>query len=268
MAERDDPEVAGADEPQARWGKTTTEAEQDEIRLLQGPEPRANEFLHVFRIAREFIQGFRALHFLGPCVTVFGSARFKEHHRWYALSQQLGYELARSGFTIMTGGGPGIMEAANRGAKEAGGYSVGCNIVLPHEQQPNPYLDKMVEFRHFYVRKVMLLKYSYAFAILPGGFGTMDEMFETLTLVQTGKIRRFPMVLMGTEYWRPLLDFVQHRMVAEKTISPKDAELFFCTDDPKEAARRITETAIETFGLTYHPRPTRLLAERGTPFRS
>jgi uncharacterized protein (TIGR00730 family) len=147
------------------------------------------ELIRVLRIMVEFVRGFRALHFVGPCVTVFGSARFKEDHPYYALGREVGRELARAGFTVMTGGGPGIMEAANRGAKEVGGRSVGCNIELPAEQKPNQYLDRFITFHHFFVRKVMLVKYSYAFVALPGGFGTLDEIFETATLVQTGKIR-------------------------------------------------------------------------------
>ena len=155
------------------------------------------------RIFCEFIRGFRTLHFVGACVTVFGSARFTENHPYYDLARQCGAELAKAGFTVMTGGGPGIMEAANRGAKETGGRSIGCNIQLPREQKPNPFVDQWITFRHFFVRKVMLVKYSYAFIALPGGFGTLDEIFETATLIQTGKIRDFPLVLMGIEYWRP-----------------------------------------------------------------
>src|SRR3954447_10656899 len=140
------------------------------------------------------MRGFRLLHFVGPCATVFGSARFTEDHRYYKMARELGGRLARAGFTVMTGGGPGIMEAANRGAKEAGGYSVGCNIELPREQKPNPYLDRWVTFRDFGIRKLMLIKYSYAFIVLPGGFGTLDEFFSTATLIQTEKIEDFPLV--------------------------------------------------------------------------
>jgi len=156
----------------------------------------------------EFIRGFRALHFVGPCVTVFGSARFKDDHPYYILARDVGSGLSRLGFTVMTGGGPGIMEAANRGAKESGGISIGCNIRLPKEQLPNPYLDRFVVFRYFFVRKVMLIKYSYAFVVLPGGFGTMDELFEAMTLIQTGKIRNFPVVLMGRNFYVQLLEFL------------------------------------------------------------
>src|SRR6266850_6078740 len=149
----------------------------------------------------DFLRGFRVLHFVGPCVAVFGSARIKAGSPDYELARKIGAGLSRMGFTVMTGGGPGLMEAANRGAKEAGGRSVGCNILLPTEQTPNSYVDRMVTFRYFFVRKVMLVKYSYAFVVLPGGFGTIDELFEALTLIQTRKILDFPVVLMGVDYW-------------------------------------------------------------------
>jgi uncharacterized protein (TIGR00730 family) len=209
------------------------------------------------RVFFELMRGFRALHFVGPCVTVFGSARFKADHPYYDLGRELGGRLARVGFTVMTGGGPGIMEAANRGAREAGGRSIGCNIALPHEQEPNPYLDRWITFQHFYVRKVMLVKYSYAFIALPGGFGTLDEMFEIATLVQTGKVREFPIVLMGREYWRPLTTFVRNRLLVEGTIDPGDEQRLQVTDSPAEAVERITATAMRRFGLTYGPRARR-----------
>ncbi len=199
-------------------------------RLLEGPRPRLDEFFRVIRIGIEFIRGFRALHWIGPCVTVFGSARFGENHRYYKLARQAGAELAKLGFTVMTGGGPGIMEAANRGAKDVGGRSIGCNIQLPKEQQPNPYLDKMVLFRYFFVRKVMLVKYSQAFVIFPGGFGTLDEAFEAATLIQTGKIDQFPLIFVGVDYWTPLFDFMQTRLIGEKTISPDDLDRIILTD--------------------------------------
>jgi uncharacterized protein (TIGR00730 family) len=158
---------------------------------------------------------------------------------------------------VMTGGGPGLMEAANRGAKEAGGRSIGCNIELPVEQKPNPYLDRWITFRHFCVRKLMLVKYSYAFFALPGGFGTLDEIFELMTLIQTGKIRDFPLVLLGREYWRPLLDFFRDRLVAKHTIDPLDADRLLVTDSPEEAVESITAVALSRFGLTYGPRAKR-----------
>ena len=212
----------------------------------------------------EFIRGFRALHFVGPCVTVFGSARFKADHPYYEVGRQVGRELARAGFTVMTGGGPGIMEAANRGAREAGGRSVGCNIELPEEQKPNPYLDRWITFRHFFVRKVMLVKYSYAFIALPGGFGTLDEIFETATLVQTGKIKEFPIVLVVREFWEPMIDFLKSRPLAAATIGAVDLERFVVTDSPEEVAHSVAETAMTRFGLRYAPpvKPRWFLGER------
>jgi uncharacterized protein (TIGR00730 family) len=235
-----------------QWGKAPPAPE--ERRFLQGPQPRGFELVRAARIFLEIMHGFRKLHFVGPCVTVFGSARFTEEHVYYALGREVGRLLARAGFTVMTGGGPGIMEAANRGAKEAGGYSVGCNIELPQEQKPNAYLDRWVTFRHFYVRKLMLVKYSYAFIALPGGFGTLDEIFETATLIQTRKIKDFPLVLMGKEYWGPLMDFLRGRLVQAKTIDPIDAERILVTDSAEEAVRSITDVALRQFGLTYGPK--------------
>jgi uncharacterized protein (TIGR00730 family) len=234
------------------WGKGSQSRE--ERRFLEGPQQRLVELRRVMRIAAEFIRGFRALHFLPPCVTVFGSARFAEGHRYYEMARRIGSLLAEAGFTVMTGGGPGIMEAANRGARESGGLSVGCNIELPMEQKPNPYLDRWLEFRYFFVRKVMLVKYSYAFIALPGGFGTMDEVFETVTLIQTGKIRHFPLVLIGESYWRPLLDFLRDRMVAERTIAQEDLERLVLTDDVDAAVAGIRATLAERFGLDLRPR--------------
>ncbi|MAT13884.1 MAG: TIGR00730 family Rossman fold protein [Planctomyces sp.] len=203
--------------------------------FLEGPRSRTEEFFRVMRIAKELIRGFRALHFLGPCVTVFGSARYKEDHPYYQLARDVGKAVAEEGFTVLTGGGPGIMEAANRGAFESGGRSVGCNIILPMEQEPNPYVDKMVSFNYFFVRKVMLVKYSQAFFIMPGGFGTLDEAFEAATLIQTGKIYDFPIIFMGTDYWGPLLRFIREDMVRGKTIDADDYARFFVTDSVEEA---------------------------------
>src|ERR1044071_5721750 len=231
------------------WGVAPGHA--DVVRFLEGPQNRTSELLRAVRIFFEFMRGFRALHFVGPCVTVFGSARFPENHRYYALAREVGARLARAGFTVMTGGGPGIMEAANRGAKEAGGASIGCNIELPKEQRPNPYLDRWITFRHFFVRKVMLVKYSYAFVALPGGFGTLDEIFETATLIQTAKIRGFPLVLMVREFWQPLLDFLAVRLVKEQTIDQADLDRLIVTDSAQEAVQAITEITMKQFGLTY-----------------
>jgi len=219
---------------QAEWGKI--DADPDERAFLAGPRSRVDEFLRVLRIAGELVRGFRTLHFVGPCITVFGSARFPAEHPYYRLGREVGSALADSGFTVMTGGGPGIMEAANRGAREAGGASIGCNIVLPREQEPNVYLDRFIEFRYFFVRKLMLVKYSYGFIALPGGFGTMDEVFETATLIQTGKIRSFPMVLMGSGFWEPMLEFMRERLVTEGTIDLEDYRSLLVTDSPDEAA--------------------------------
>jgi uncharacterized protein (TIGR00730 family) len=203
--------------------------------LTHGGNGLLHERRRAFRIFREFVRGFRTFHSIGPCATVFGSARFKEDHRYYELAREAGSRLARAGFVVMTGGGPGVMEAANRGAREAGGMSVGCNIELPYEEQHNDYLDRWVEFRYFFVRKVMLIKYSYAFFGMPGGFGTMDEMFEVATLIQTGKIDPFPCVLMGTGYWRPLFDFIRTSMIAEGTIRADENLPLLLTDDLDEA---------------------------------
>lgn len=244
------------------WGKISVRP--DEGRFLRGPQKRSSELARALRIFFECLKGFRALHFVGPCVTVFGSARFKEDNRYYRMAREAGRLLAQRGFTVMTGGGPGIMEAANRGAKDGGGYSVGCNIELPHEQAPNPHLDKWVDFRYFFVRKVMLVKYSYAFVLMPGGFGTLDEVFETATLIQTGKIAKFPLVLMGSDYWGDLVEFMREKMLAEGTIGPADVDRFLVTNSPEEAVDYIHQVAVERFRLTWQrlPKPRWLLGER------
>lgn len=206
---------------------------------LEGPKSRSYELLFAWRVFRQFIKGFRNLHFVGPCVTVFGSARFKEEHPYYIKAREFGKRIAELGLTTMTGGGPGIMEAANRGAFENGGKSVGCNIQLPFEQLANPYMQKTVTFEHFFVRKVLLIKYSYAFIIMPGGFGTMDELFETLTLVQTKSITGFPIVLFGKEYFKPLMDNIEW-MAQQGTISKEDLRLVLLTDSVDEAMNYIS----------------------------
>ena len=205
---------------------------------LDGPKSRGYELTFAWRVFKQFIQGFRALHFIGPCITVFGSARFKEDHEQYIKAREFGKRIAGLGFTTITGGGPGIMEAANRGAFENGGKSIGCNIVLPFEQHVNPYLNKSITFEHFFVRKVLLVKYSYAFIIMPGGFGTMDELFETLTLVQTKTITLFPVVLFGKEYYRELWEMFEH-MALKGTISKEDLSLVLLTDSMDEAMEHI-----------------------------
>ena len=205
---------------------------------LDGPKSRGYELGFAWRVFWQFLKGFRNLHFIGPCITVFGSARFKEDHPFYQQAREFGKRIAESGFTTMTGGGPGIMEAANRGAFENGGRSVGCNIMLPFEQKENPYLHKSVTFEHFFVRKVLLVKYSYAFVIMPGGFGTMDELFETLTLVQTKTISRFPIVLFGTEFYQSLKECIEE-WAARGTISREDLDLVLITDNIDEAMEHI-----------------------------
>lgn len=207
---------------------------------LEGPKSRTYEFRFACKVFSQFIKGFRTLHFVGPCITVFGSARFKEDHPYYAAAREFGKRVAELGFTTMTGGGPGIMEAANRGAYENGGMSVGCNIILPHEQKENPYLTKSITFEHFFVRKAMLTKYSYAFIIMPGGFGTMDEFFEIVTLIQTKTVTQFPVVLYGKSYYKILIDNI-HFMAAQGTISEEDMKLVLFTDNVDEAMQHITK---------------------------
>jgi uncharacterized protein (TIGR00730 family) len=249
------PPASSPPEPAVPWGKGSRD--QSEKYFLQGPHHRRHELRQAFRIFAECIRGFRVLHFVGPCVTVFGSARFPEGHPFYALGRAVGQRLAEAGFTVMTGGGPGLMEAANRGAREAGGRSIGCNIRLPVEQRPNAYLDRWLEFRYFFVRKLMLIKYSYAFVALPGGFGTLDELFETLVLIQTKKVKDFPVILVGREYWAPLTEFLSDRLVRSETISPGDVNLFSITDSAEEAVALIRDRALTQFGFTYGPRAKR-----------
>lgn len=219
----------------------------DEL-FLEGPRSRSRELLTLVRVMRDFLRGFRVLHFVGPCVTVFGSARIKSDSPYYELARKMGAAIAQLGFTVMTGGGGGIMEAANRGAKDVGGRSVGCNIQLPHEQKANAWLDRFVTLRYFFVRKTLLAKYSYAFVIMPGGAGTLDEMFEALTLIQTGKIKSFPVVIMGTNYWGDLLPFI-HKMAKEGMIAASDLDLVYATDSVEDAIAHLRKKAIEPFGL-------------------
>ena len=219
----------------------------DEI-FLEEPRSRIREFITLVRVMRDFIRGFRVLHFVGPCVTVFGSARIKSDNPYYELARKMGAAIAQLGFTVMTGGGPGIMEAANRGAKGVGGRSVGCNVELPHEQKPNGYLDRFVTLHYFFVRKTLLVKYSYGFVILPGGAGTLDEMFEAITLIQTRKMKNFPVVIMGTDYWDDILPFID-KMAKAGMIAPSDLELVHATNSVDEAIAHIRTHAIERFGL-------------------
>jgi len=203
--------------------------------FLSGKRNRESDLESVVRFFLEFLRGFESFDFEGPCVTVFGSARFPEGHPHYELARQVGNALAKAGYVVMTGGGPGIMEAANRGASEAGGLSLGCNIRLPREQEPNPYLDRFIEFEHFFIRKVMLVKYSCAFIVMPGGFGTLDEAFEVITLVQTGKLERFPIISMGGEFWTELRAFARDVMLKEGVISMQDVEFIHDVATPEEA---------------------------------
>ena len=236
-------------------------SEPDRV-MLEGPHSRMQELLLLMSAGRDFIRGFRALHFVGPCVTVFGSARFDEHHPYYAMAREVGGALVGLGFTVMTGGGPGVMEGANRGAREAGGVSVGCNIELPFEQNPNPYLDRWVTTQYFWVRKVLLIKYSYAFIVLPGGFGTLDELTEALTLIQTRKILQFPIVLMGRDYWAPFMAMVK-AMTDAGTISPADLDLMLVTDSVPDAMAHLELHAVQHFGLTRRkvPRAHKIFGE-------
>lgn len=209
---------------------------------VEGEDFTTTDTWRVLRIQSEIVKGFDELAHIGPAVAVFGSARTPEHHRYYQLARETGYKLAKAGLAVITGGGPGIMQAANQGAKEAGGLSIGCNIELPYEQKANPYLDVHIDFRYFFVRKLMLVKYARAFVILPGGLGTIDELYEALTLIQTGKIQRFPVVLMGTDYWRDLVDWMEEKMLGEGMINPSDLQLLHLTDDPDQAVAVVKDT--------------------------
>jgi uncharacterized protein (TIGR00730 family) len=239
---------------------------QDEALFLKGGHSRRFELLRAFRIFFECLKGFRALHFVGPCVTVFGSARFGEGHAYYEETRQMGRKLAKAGFTVMTGGGPGLMEAANRGAKDVGGRSVGCNSTLPREQIPNSFLDLWLEFHYFFVRKLMMAKYSYAFVVMPGGFGTLDELFEIATLIQTGKMKDFPVILLDREYWERLIGFLQFPLREKGAITAADLSHLQITNSTDETIEWIHKEAAERFGVEYlahRPKPLWFLKERG-----
>jgi uncharacterized protein (TIGR00730 family) len=220
----------------------------EEEEFFAGPQTRWKEFKFVVKVLLEFVRGFRMLHFVGPCVTVFGSARFEEKDNFYQLAVKVGERVSKMGFTVMTGGGPGIMEAANKGAKNVGGKSVGCNIILPFEQHPNPYLDKWMDFKYFFVRKVLLSKYSFAFVVMPGGFGTLDEFFEALTLIQTKVMRRFPVVLFCSDFHSELYAYIKS-LAEYGTINKEDLGLFLLTDSVDEMENHIRTYAIEGYGL-------------------
>lgn len=239
------------------------ELELPDRSFLSGPRSRFSDLKTLLHVSLDFIRAFRVLHFVGPCVTIFGSARTPEGTTYYEMARKMGERMAQMGFTVMTGGGPGIMEAGNRGAYEIGGRSVGVNIQLPFEQEGNPYVDREVTMRYFFTRKTVLVKYSYAFIVMPGGAGTLDEMFETMTLIQTGKLRNFPIVLMGKDYWAPLMQMVD-RMLEEGMISPEDPDLIFYTDDIEEACAHIERHAVRQFALRRKtlPKGMRLLGEK------
>lgn len=228
---------------------------------LDGPKSRSFELFFAIRVFWQFIRGFRSLHFIGPCITVFGSARFNEDHEYYQSAREFGKRISQMGFVTMTGGGPGIMEAANRGAFENGGVSVGCNIQLPYEQKPNPYMTKWMTFEHFFVRKVLLTKYSYAFIIMPGGFGTMDEFFETLTLVQTKTVTQFPIVLFGKKYYKDLIEMLEH-MVANGSASKEDLSLVLVTDDVNDAMTHIQTYVRQNYKIKPRKRSLWLFEKR------
>ncbi len=242
------------------------ELELPDRTLLSGPRGRLHNLATMFKVSLDLFRGFRALHFAGPCVTIFGSARTEPGSRYYELAREMGAVCARLGFTVVTGGGPGIMRAGNQGAFEAGGRSIGVNIELPFEQELNDFVQGSVTMRYFFTRKVVLVKYSYAFVVMPGGAGTLDEMFETMTLIQTGKLRGFPIVLMGKDYWQPLMDFV-YRMAEAGTISPDDPELIFFTDDVEEARAHLQRHAVRQFGLRrkQQQKPIAMLGEKEMP---
>src|SRR3954447_618734 len=253
------------DAEEADSGRTVASATRADEIFLEGPKSRFEESITLVRVVTDFLRGFRVLHFVGPCVTVFGSARVTAESAFYELARRMGSAIAELGFTVMTGGGPGIMEAANRGAKEVNGRSVGCGIQLPDEQRNNAYLDRSVTMHYFFVRKALLIKYSYAFVVLPGGAGTLDEFFEALTLIQTGKIKNFPIVIMGTDYWKGLIEFLR-KMADAGTISRADLDLIYATDSVEEAIAHIRAKAIEPFGLKLVRRFRRTLpwlGERG-----
>lgn len=235
----------------------------DEKGFLSGPRARWKEFLYTLSVVGQFVKAFRTLHFIGPSITVFGSARFKEDHPYYQLTREVSAELAKLGFTIVTGGGPGLMEAANRGARDEKGLSIGCNIVLPREQHPNPYLDEYVNIKHFFVRKEILRKYSFAFVVMPGGFGTLDEFFETITLIQTKKMEPFPVVIMCKDFHRELIDHIEF-MAEQGTISKNDMELVLITDDVVEVVKFIHDYATGPAGLRLKKgyKPIWLLGEK------
>lgn len=253
-----------------RRGPVTTPASTgatDDLELLQRRDAsfRDEDPWRALRIMSEFVEGFDALASIPPAVSVFGSARVGEQGPEYEAARAAGRALANAGLAVITGGGPGVMEAANRGCQEAGGVSVGCNIELPYEQAMNPFVELGIDFRYFFVRKTMFMKYSEAFLVFPGGFGTLDELFDAVTLIQTGKVRHFPVVLFGSGYWSGLLDWMRDRVAAEGKIGPEDIELMRVSDDPDEAAEYIrdvlTRSTVEKPHAEPHVRPEKADAQ-------
>jgi uncharacterized protein (TIGR00730 family) len=220
-------------------GSLISDVEGAEKAFLAGRRSREADLESVVRIFLEFVRAYESFDFDQPCVTVFGSARFEEGHRYYDLAREIGAGLARAGYAVMTGGGSGVMEAANRGAREAGGLSLGCNIALPREQQPNAYLDRFIRLDHFFVRKVMLVKFSSAFVVMPGGFGTLDEAFEIATLMQTGKLEHFPLIAVGSDFWDPLIEFARSTMIEQGTLNRDEARFIHRADTAAEVVRLI-----------------------------
>lgn len=206
-------------------------------------EIKTSDSWQIFKIMAEFVEGFESLSKIGPCVSVFGSARTNADHKYYKLAEDIAFKLTKEGYGVITGGGPGIMEAANKGAEKGGGVSVGLNIELPHEQNANPHIDqdKLINFDYFFVRKLMLVKYAQGFIVLPGGFGTLDEFFESLTLIQTNKIGKFPIILVGSDFWGGLIDWIKERVLAEGNISEKDLDYFKLVDKPEDAVNEISK---------------------------
>lgn len=205
---------------------------------------KLGESWRLFRIIGEFVDGVEALHDIGPAVSIFGSARIKPEDPVYRTAEKMAALFAKNNFAVITGGGGGVMEAANKGAAEAGGTSVGLNIVLPFEQKPNPYANIQLEFKYFFIRKVMFVKYAMAYIIMPGGFGTLDELFEAVTLIQTHRIKPLPVILVGSEYWNGLVDWIKARLLAEKMISPEDLDILQVMDDPEAIVRHVQKVVI------------------------
>jgi len=225
-------------------GSLLPHVEEAEKAFLAGRRSREADLESAVRFFLEFLRAFESFDFDRPCVTIFGSARFDESNRYYQLAREVGGALARAGFAVLTGGGSGVMEAANRGAREAGGLSLGCNITLPREQKPNPYLDRFIQFDHFFARKVMLVKYSTAFVVFPGGFGTLDEAFEVATLMQTNKLERFPLIAVGSDFWDPLIDFARDKMMRYGTLSADETEFISRVDSAPEVVQVIREAGL------------------------